>query len=161
MMRIYLDHNATTPVAPEVADAMAQALRTTFGNPSSVHTDGQQAKTALDEARSAVARLLGAEPTEIVFTSGGSEADNLAIRGAAEALAGSRRRHLVASAIEHEAVLQTLKALAKQGWTTTLVGVDASGVVTPERVAEAMTDHTALVSVMHANNEIGTIQPVA
>ena len=161
MMRIYLDHNATTPVAPEVADAMAQALRTTFGNPSSVHTDGQQAKTALDEARSAVARLLGAEPTEIVFTSGGSEADNLAIRGAAEALAGSRRRHLVASAIEHEAVLQTLKALAKQGWTTTLVGVDASGVVTPERMAEAMTDHTALVSVMHANNEIGTIQPVA
>ena len=160
-MRIYLDHNATTPVAPEVADAMATALRTTFGNPSSLHRHGQQAKTALDEARAAVARLLGAEPTEIVFTSGGSEADNLAIRGAAVALAGSGRRHLVASAIEHEAVLQTLKALSQQGWTTTLVGVDASGVVTAERVAEAITNQTALVSVMHANNEIGTIQPVA
>ena len=160
-MRIYFDHNATTPVAPEVADAMDTALRTTFGNPSSVHRHGQQAKTAIDEARAAVARLVGAEPTEIVFTSGGSEADNLAIRGAAVALAGAGRRHLVASAIEHEAVLQTLKALSKQGWTTTLVGVDASGVVTPERVAEAITDETALVSVMHANNEIGTIQPVA
>ena len=160
-MQIYLDHNATTPVAPEVADAMATALRTTFGNPSSVHRHGQQAKTALDEAREAVARLLGAAPTEIVFTSGGSESDNLAIRGAALALADSGRRHLVASAIEHEAVLQTLKALSRQGWTTTLVRVDASGVVTPERVAEAITDQTAVVSVMHANNEIGTIQPVA
>ena len=160
-MRIYLDHNATTPVAPEVADAIATALRTTFGNPSSVHRHGQEAKTALDEARAAVARLLGAEPTEVVFTSGGSEADNLAIRGAAGALAGSGRRHLVASAIEHEAVLQTLKALSKLGWTTTLVRVDAGGVVTPERIAEAITNQTALVSVMHANNEIGTIQPVA
>ena len=160
-MRIYLDHNATTPVAPEVADAVATALRTTFGNPSSVHHHGQQAKTALDEARAAVALLVCAEPAEVVFTSGGSEADNLAIRGAAVALAGSGRRHLVASAIEHEAVLQTLKALSKQGWTTTLVRVDASGVVSPERIAEAITDQTALVSVMHANNEIGTIQPVA
>ena len=160
-MRIYLDHNATTPVAPEVADAMATALRTTFGNPSSLHRHGQEAKIALDEARAAVARLLGAEPTEIVFTSGGSESDNLAIRGAAVALAGGKRRHLVASAIEHEAVLQTLKALSKQGWTTTLVRVDASGVVTPEQLAEAITDQTALVSVMHANNEIGTIQPIA
>ena len=160
-MRIYLDHNATTPVAPEVADAVATSLRTTFGNPSSVHHHGQQAKTALDEARAAVALLVCAEPAEVVFTSGGSEADNLAIRGAAVALAGSGRRHLVASAIEHEAVLQTLKALSKQGWTTTLVRVDASGVVSPERIAEAITDQTALVSVMHANNEIGTIQPVA
>ena len=160
-MRMYLDHNATTPVAPEVADAMATTLRTTFGNPSSVHRHGQEAKTALDEARAAVARLIGAEPTAVIFTSGGSEADNLAIRGAAVALADTGRRHLVASAIEHEAVLQTLKALSRQGWTTTLVGVGASGVVTPELVAEAITDKTALVSVMHANNEIGTIQPVA
>ena len=158
---MYLDHNATTPVAPEVADAMASTLRTTFGNPSSVHRHGQEAKTALDEARAAVARLIGAEPTAVIFTSGGSEADNLAIRGAAVALADTGRRHLVASAIEHEAVLQTLKALSRQGWTTTLVGVGASGVVTPELVAEAITDQTALVSVMHANNEIGTIQPVA
>ena len=160
-MRIYLDHNATTPVAPEVADAMATALRTTFGNPSSVHRHGQEAKTALDEARAATARLVGADPTAVVFTSGGSESDNLAIRGAAVALAGSGRRHLVASAIEHEAVLHTLKALSKQGWTTTLVPVGSSGVVTPERVAEAITDETAIVSVMHANNEIGTIQPIA
>ena len=160
-MRIYLDHNATTPVAPEVADAMATALRTTFGNPSSLHRHGQLAKTALDEARAPVARLIGAAPTDVVFTSGGSESDNLAIRGAAVALAATGRRHLVASAIEHEAVLQTLKALSKQGWTTTLVRVDASGIVTPERLAEAMTDETALVSVMHANNEIGTIQPIA
>ena len=160
-MPIYLDHNATTPVAPEVADAVATALRTTFGNPSSLHRPGQQAKTALDDARATVAHLLGAVPTEIVFTSGGSESDNLAIRGAAVAGAGGGRRHLVASAIEHEAVLQTLKALSKQGWTTTLVRVDASGRVAPERLAEAITDQTALVSVMHVNNEIGTIQPVA
>ena len=163
MTRIYLDHNATTPVAPPVADALTNALRTVFGNPSSVHAYGQEAKTALDEARSAVARLIGAEPTEIVFTSGGSESNNLAIRGIAEAAAaaGSGRRHLVASAIEHEAVLRTLKALDGKGRSTTLVRVDERGVVTTERLAAALTDETALVSVMHANNEIGTIQPIA
>ena len=161
MTRIYLDHNATTPVAPPVADAMTNALRTVFGNPSSVHAYGQEAKTALDEARSAVARLIGAEPTEIVFTSGGSESNNLAIRGIAEAAAGSGRRHLVASMIEHEAVLRTLKALDGKGRSTTLVRVDERGVVTAERLAAALTDETALVSVMHANNEIGTIQPIA
>ena len=135
MTRIYLDHNATTPVAPPVADAMTNALRTVFGNPSSVHAYGQEAKTALDEARSAVARLIGAEPTEIVFTSGGSESNNLAIRGIAEAAAGSGRRHLVASMIEHEAVLRTLKALDGKGRSTTLVRVDERGVVTAERLA--------------------------
>ena len=160
MTRIYLDHNATTPVAPPVADAMTSALRSVFGNPSSVHAYGQEAKTALDEARSAVARLIGAEPTEIVFTSGGSESDNLAIRGVAEAAAPGRR-HLVAGAIEHEAVLRTLKALDGEDRPTTLVGVDERGVITADRLAEALTDETALVSVMHANNEIGTIQPVA
>ena len=161
MTRIYLDHNATTPVASPVADAMTRALHTVFGNPSSVHAYGQEAKTALDEARGAVARLIGAEPTELVFTSGGSESNNLAIRGVAEAAADSRRRHLVASAIEHEAVLRTLKALDRKGRSTTLVGVDERGVVTAERLAEALTDETALVSIMHANNEIGTIQPIA
>ncbi len=161
MTRTYLDHNATTPVAPTVADAMTHALRTVFGNPSSVHAYGQEAKTALDEARSAVARLIGAEPTEIVFTSGGSESNNLAIRGVAEAAASAGRLRLVAGAIEHEAVLRTLKALDGDGRTTALVGVDAGGVVTADRLAEALTDDTALVSVMHANNEIGTIQPVA
>ena len=161
MTRIYLDHNATTPVAPAVADATARALRDVFGNPSSVHAWGQEAKTALDEARSAVARLIGAEPTEIVFTSGGSESNNLAIRGVAEAAARGGRRRLVAGAIEHEAVLRTLKALDGQVGSTALVGVDERGVVTPEGLAEALTEDTALVSVMHANNEIGTIQPVA
>ena len=161
VIRIYLDHNATTPVAPPVADATARALRDVFGNPSSVHAYGQEAKTALDEARSAVARLIGAEPTEIVFTSGGSESNNLAIRGVAEAAAGAGRRRLVAGAIEHEAVLRTLKALDGNGRTSALVGVDERGLVTPEKLAEALSDDTALVSVMHANNEIGTIQPVA
>ena len=161
MTRIYLDHNATTPVAPPVADAMTSALRTVFGNPSSVHAYGQEAKTALDEARAAVARLIGAEPTEIVFTSGGSESNNLAIRGVAEAVGDSPRRHLVASAIEHEAVLRTLKALDRRGRPTTLVGVDERGVVTAKRLAEALTDETALISIMHANNETGTIQPIA
>ena len=161
MTRIYLDHNATTPVAPNVADAVVDALCTVFGNPSSIHAYGQQAKTVLDTARSAVARLIGAEPTEVVFTSGGSESDNLALRGVAESPASPRRRHLVASAVEHEAVLKTLKVLANGGWTTTLVGVDSDGVVAPDRLAAAMTDETALVSIMHANNEIGTIQPVA
>ena len=161
MTRIYLDHNATTPVASPVADAMTRALHTVFGNPSSVHAYGQEAKTALDEARGAVARLIGAEPTELVFTSGGSESNNLAIRGVAEAAADSGRRHLVASAIEHEAVLRTLKALDRKGRSTTLVRVDERGVVTAERLAEALTDETALVSIMHANNEIGTIQPIA
>jgi cysteine desulfurase len=159
-MRIYLDHNATTPVAPEVAAAVLGGLTETFGNPSSVHHFGQRAKALLDEARSAVADLIGGEPSEITFTSGGTEADNLAIRGAAEALEPTGRRHLIASAIEHEAVLNTLKALARRGWTTTLLPVGADGVVSPAALREAITDRTALVSVMHANNEIGTIQPV-
>ena len=160
-MRVYLDYNATTPLAPDVVDAVVAATRDLFGNASSVHHFGQQAKAALDDARTAVATLIGADPSEVVFTSGGTEADNLAIRGAAEVAELAGRRHLVASAIEHEAVLNTLKALARRGWRTSLVPVDQSGVVNPARVREAMADDTALVSVMHANNEIGTIQPIA
>ena len=160
-MRVYFDYNATTPLAPEAARAVVRATRELFGNASSVHHFGQQAKAALDDARSAVAALIDGDPSEIVFTSGGTEADNFAIRGAAEALEPTGRRHLVASAIEHEAVLNTLKALARRGWRTTLVPVDQSGIVSPDRVREAVTDDTALVSVMHANNEIGTIQPIA
>ncbi|MBI4203344.1 MAG: IscS subfamily cysteine desulfurase [Chloroflexi bacterium] len=160
-MRVYFDYNATTPLAAEVVEAVARATRDLFGNASSVHHFGQQAKAALDEARSAVATLVHADPSEIVFTSGGTEADNLAIRGAAEALEATPRRHLVASAIEHEAVLNTLKALARRGWRTTLVPLDSSGIVSPDRVRDALTDGTALVSVMHANNEIGTVQPIA
>jgi len=160
-VRIYFDYNATTPMAPETADAVASATRDLFGNASSVHFFGQQAKSAVDHARSATAALIGADPSEIVFTSGGTESDNFAIRGAADALEPGKRRHLVASGIEHEAVLNTLKALTRRGWRTTLLPLDASGVVSPDRLREVLTDDTALVSVMHANNEIGTIQPVA
>ena len=160
-MRIYLDHNATTPLDLEVADRMAHALREVWGNASSVHHFGQQAKAALDEARGQVASLLGAEASEVVFTAGGTESDNLAIRGAADAIEPSGRKHLVTSAIEHEAVLNTVKSLARRGWRITVVPVDAGGVVSIDRLREAMTDDTALVSVMHANNEIGTIQPIA
>ncbi len=160
MTRIYFDHNATTPVAPEVLDRVVAALRDRFGNPSSVHHFGQQAKAALDTARSEVAALINGDPSEVVFTSGGTESDNIALRGTAEALESSGRRHLVASAIEHEAVLNTLKALARRGWTTTLVPVGPDGSVAPGALAAAVTDATALVSVMHANNELGTIQPI-
>ena len=160
-MRVYLDHNATTPVDPAAAEAMTGALRDLFGNASSLHYYGQQAKAALDRARSAVAELLGAEPSEIIFTSGGTESDNFAIRGAAEALEVTGRKHLITSAIEHEAVINTFKALERRGWHTTLLSLDATGIVSPDRLREAMTDRTALVSIMHANNEIGTIQPIA
>jgi len=160
-VRIYFDYNATTPLVASVADAMAEAAREIYGNASSVHHFGQQAKAAIDTARSSVSSLLGADPSEVVFTSGGTESDNFAIRGAAEAMEPAKRRHLVAGAIEHEAVLNTLKALARRGWTTTLVPVDQSGIVSPERLREVITRETAIVSVMHANNEIGTIQPIA
>jgi cysteine desulfurase len=160
-MRVYFDYNATTPPAPGVAEAVLHAMRDVFGNASSIHHFGQQAKAAMDDARSAVASLLHADPSEIVFTSGGTEADNFAIRGAAEALEPTGRRHLIASAIEHEAVLNTLKALARRGWRTTLLPVDHTGIVSPDRLREAIDADTALVSVMHANNEIGTVQPIA
>lgn len=160
-VRAYLDHNATTPVAAEVADAMHEAVRGCFGNASSIHAFGQAAKAALDDARSAVAALLGARPNDVIFTGSGTEADNLAIRGMAEASPAAGRRHLIASAIEHEAVLNTLKALSKRGWTSTLLPVGDAGVVEPAALEAALTDDTALVSVMHANNEIGTLQPIA
>jgi cysteine desulfurase len=160
-MRIYFDYNATTPLAPEAIDAVMAATRDLFGNASSVHTFGQQAKAALDHARSSIAALIGGDPLEVVFTSGGTESDNFAIRGVAEALEPTKRRHLITTAIEHEAVLNTLKALARRGWKTTILPVDQSGIVSPDRLRDVITDDTALVSVMHANNEIGTIQPVA
>ena len=160
-MRIYLDHNATTPVHPDVVDRMTSALRDEFGNPSSVHHFGQRTKALVDEARSAVAALIGADPTEVVFTAGGTESDNFAIRGVAEALEAAGRRHLIATSIEHEAVLNTCKALARRGWRVTLLPVDQSGVVSGDALRAAITDDTALVSVMHANNEVGTIQPIA
>jgi cysteine desulfurase len=158
---IYFDHNATTPVDPAVAEAVLTTLRDDFGNPSSVHQVGQRAKAILDDARAGVATLVNAEASEVVFTSGGTEADNFAIRGVAEAAEPTGRKHLIASAIEHEAVLNTLRALARRGWRTTLLRVDQTGIVSPDALREAIADDTALVSVMHANNEIGTIQPIA
>jgi cysteine desulfurase len=160
-MRVYFDYNATTPLSGEAADAVMRATREVYGNASSIHHFGQQAKAAMDDARSAVAALINAASSEIVFTSGGTESDNFAIRGAADAIESTGRRHLIASAIEHEAVLNTVRALGRRGWRTTLLPVDQSGIVSPDRLRDAIDSDTALVSVMHANNEIGTIQPVA
>ena len=160
-MRIYLDYNATSPVAPEVVEAVARAMREDFGNPSSVHSYGQRAKGALDRARSEVASLIGAGPTEVVFTSGGTESDNFAIRGAYDALAASGRRRIVTTGIEHEAVLNTVKALALRGAEVITVPAGRDGLVNPAAVAEHVNSETALVSVMLANNEVGTIQPLA
>ena len=158
---MYLDYNASCPLHPEVAEEVCRAIREDFGNPSSVHMYGQRAKAALDRARAAVADLLGAAPADVVFTAGGTESDNFAIRGAAEALAPAGRRHLVASRIEHEAVLNTMKALGRRGWSVDLVPPTADGVIEPDRLRAAIRDDTALVSVMHANNETGVIQPIA
>jgi cysteine desulfurase len=159
-VRIYLDYNATAPPLPEVVATVSRVMATTFGNASSVHTFGQQAKAELDTARASVARLIGAEPSEIVFTSGGTESDNLAIRGAAEALEPAGRRHIITTGIEHEAVLNPGRALAPRGWDTTVLSVDQTGIVAPDALREALRPDTAVVSVMHANNEIGTLQPI-
>jgi cysteine desulfurase len=160
-VRIYLDYNATAPLAPGVLEVVSTSLAEVYGNASSVHAFGQRAKAELDTARGAVARLIGADPGQVVFTGGVTEADNLAIRGAAGSLAPSGRRHLVTSGIEHEAVLQTLEALTREGWRTTLLPTGASGLVDPARFADALTPETALASVMLANNEVGTVQPIA
>jgi cysteine desulfurase len=161
MVRIYLDYNATAPPLPQVVTAVGHAMAGTIGNASSVHTFGQQARAELDTARQAVAALIGAEASEVVLTGSGTEADNLAIRGAAEALEPAGRRHLIATTIEHEAVLNTVRALERRGWSVTSLPVDASGIVSPAALADVLRPDTALVSVMHANNEIGTIQPIA
>ena len=157
---VYLDYNATTPVAPEVADAIMPFLREQFGNPSSSHVYGQRAMEAVAKARRQVAMLLGATLEEIVFTGSATEANNLALAGVARALAG-RKRHLVTSTIEHPAVEQPLRRLQEEGWELTVVPVDGAGRVDPDAIRRALRPDTALVSIMHANNEIGTIQPVA
>ena len=159
-MRIYLDYNATTPPAPEVVEILTRVARDHVGNPSSVHAFGQRAKALVDDARQAVAALIDADPTEVVFTAGGTEADNLALRGAAEALAHGPRRRIITSGLEHEAVLNTVKALERHGWQITRLTTTESGVLGPEALRAAIGPETALVSVMHANNEVGTIQPI-
>jgi cysteine desulfurase len=160
-VRIYLDYNATAPLARDVTDAISRALVDTFGNPSSVHAFGQGAKAALDEARTEVARLVDADPSSLVFTSGGTEADNLALRGVADATRDPRRRRIITTGIEHEAVLTTARALEREGWTIDVLPVGEAGVLSPATLEASLTPETALVSVMHANNEVGTIQPIA
>jgi cysteine desulfurase len=155
---VYLDNNATTPVDPAVAEKMVSFLREQFGNPSSLYPIGRKAKEALTESREAVAGFLGAHRSEITFTGSGTEADNLAIQGVLEAHAD--KTEIVTSAIEHPAVLETTKALEKKGITVRYAPVDSTGLVDLDFLRSAMTPRTALVSVMHANNELGTIQPI-
>jgi cysteine desulfurase len=156
---IYLDYNATTPVAPEALEAMLPWLREQFGNPSSTHPFGRRAAQAVATARRQVADLIGARPQEIVFTGCATEANNLALLGVAEAV-GPSKRHVVISAVEHPAVFAPAMHLREQGWAVTVVPVDAFGRVSPAQVADALQSDTALVSVMHANNEVGTLQPI-
>jgi cysteine desulfurase len=159
MTRIYLDHNATTATEPEVLDAMLPYFTAEFGNAASIHTDGQRARAAVETAREQVAELLGARPQEIVFTSGGTESDNHAIFGILRSTPGATK-HIIASAIEHEAVLNTCQALEKEGASVTYLPVDFEGLVDPEAVREAIRPHTCLITVMHTNNELGTVQPL-
>lgn len=159
---IYLDYNATTPVAPEVLDAMLPWLREQFGNPSSSHAYGRRAAQAVVTAICQVAELIGAKPDEIVFTGCATESNNLALLGTARSVIenGSPKRHIVISAVEHPAVMAPAMQLRAQGWDVTVLPVDALGRVSAEQVANALRDDTALVSIMHANNEVGTLQPI-
>jgi cysteine desulfurase len=160
-MRAYLDYNATTPVDPAVLEAILPFLAGNFGNASSIHSPGQRARTAVDRARDSVASLLGAKPSEIVFTSGGTESDNLAIFGvAAASQSAGACQHIITTAIEHHAVLNSCQALESQGLDVTYVPVGATGIVDPDEIRRALRPETILISVMHANNELGTIQPI-
>lgn len=160
MRRIYLDHSATTPVRKEVAEIMLEYLTGRFGNPSSIHSFGREAKEALEKAREQVAQALHADSREIIFTSGGTEADNLALLGTA--LQNSEKgKHIITSAIEHHAVLHACEYLQKQGFLVTVLPVDEHGLIRMEDLQQAITAETILISIMHANNEVGTIQPIA
>ena len=160
MRQIYLDNASTTPVRPEVLEAMMPLFSEEFGNPSSIYPLGQRAADAVAEARDVLAGALGAKSSEVYFTSGGSEADNWAIKGFARANA-KKGRHIVTSSIEHHAVLHTCQALEREGFEVTSLPVDSEGVVSPEEFEEALHPDTILASIMFANNEIGTVQPVA
>ncbi|OGO08215.1 MAG: cysteine desulfurase NifS [Chloroflexi bacterium RBG_13_60_13] len=160
MKRIYLDHAATTPTHPEVVQAMLPFFGESFGNPSSIHFFGQESRAAVDEAREKIASLIGALSEEVVFTSGGTEADNLALKGAA--LANRQRgNHIITTSIEHHAVLRSCLSLEEEGFLVSYLPVDTYGLVDPDEVRKAVGPGTILVSIMHANNEVGTIQPVA
>jgi len=156
---VYLDHNATTPVDTEVREVMLPFLGEEFGNPSSSHALGTRARAAVDRAREQVAQLLGCAPEEIIFTGCGSEANNLALKGTADALA-ERGKHIITSVIEHPAIINPCRYLERKGYHVTYLPVDSTGLVAPEAVRSAITDATILISIMHANNEVGTIQPV-
>jgi len=160
MKRIYLDYAATTPQDPQVTKAMEPFFFEKFGNPSSIHTEGQIARKAIEEARETVASFLGAKPEEIVFTSGGTESNNFALEGIAFANE-KKGNHIIISAIEHHAITEPAKFLEKRGFKITVVGVDKYGLVDPSDIKKAITDKTILISIMHANNEIGTIQPIS
>lgn len=157
---IYMDYNATTPIAPEVAEAMQPFITDWFGNPSSTHEHGVKAKTALDAARDQVASLIGAKPGEILFTSGGSEANNTVLKGVAHTRS-AKGKHIIISQIEHPAIQKPCEFLEKNGYRITRLPVDGDGIVSALDVEKALTDDTILVSVMHANNETGSIQPIA
>ncbi len=159
MRKVYLDHAATTPLHPEVYSLMCRFMKDTFGNPSSIHSYGQEARKWVEEARQQVAGLINADPNEICFTSGGTEADNLAILGAAAARR-KKGNHIITSSIEHHAVLDTCKYLEKNGYEVTFLPVDGYGMVDPGDVKKAIRRDTILISIMHANNEIGTIEPI-
>ncbi len=159
MQRIYMDHSATTPVDATVLETMLPYFREKFGNASSIHQYGQAARAAVEEAREKVAHLINAKSTEIVFLSGGTEADNYALQGVATALRG-QGNHIITSKVEHHAVLHTCEFLAKNGFSITYLEPDQYGMIHPEMVAAAITPQTILISIMHANNEIGTINPI-
>lgn len=161
MKNIYVDNAASTKMSQVAFDAMVPYCMEIYGNASSLHTDGQLAAEALSKARSAIAASIGCSEREIIFTSGGSEADNQAIMSAAIWGARKGKRHIVSTAFEHHAVLHTLQALERQGYEVTYLDVHENGIVTPDQVADAITDNTCLVTIMYANNEIGTIQPIA
>ena len=158
---IYMDNAATTPVSPAVLEAMLPYYTQRFGNPSSIYSVGRDAKIALETSRETIAAALGAEPAEIYFTSGGSEADNWAIKGVAHALAKKGKRHVITTAFEHHAVLHTCQSLEKEGFEVTYLDVHHDGIVRPEDLEQAIRPDTALVTIMYANNEIGTIQPIS
>ena len=154
---IYLDHNATTPVDPRVFEVMKPYLTETYGNPSSIYRAGQDVRKAVEDARETVGRLLNAEPREIIFTSGGTESDNTSIKGVA---LNRGKGHIITSTIEHPAVLKVTEWLEKQGFTATYVPVGTDGVVNPEDIKKAVKPDTIIISLMHANNEVGTVQPI-